>query len=228
MARTSGSTSSTDRKPAKPARSEPARSPSASDERARGPAGPAKPARSEAKPSEGGPPQDGLLLIGKVVGAHGLHGLLRLQLSGEVGSALTPGARLALASEEPGARDLYAVSRAAPGRRGEWRVQLDGVTSRDEAEALRGRQVFLDASCLAELPEGEYYGYQLLGCRLEGEDGTRVGRVRDIWETGASDVLVVEGDDGREHLVPAALLREVDLEARRALIEILPGLLESD
>jgi 16S rRNA processing protein RimM len=69
-----------------------------------------------------------------------------------------------------------------------------------------------------------------VGCRLEGADGTVVGTVRGIWQTGAHDVLVVESDAGVERLVPAAeeLLREVDLPGRRIVVEIPPGLLDGE
>ena len=51
---------------------------------------------------------------------------------------------------------------------------------------------------------------------------------RAFWETGAHDVLVVEGEDGRRRLVPtaAALIREIDAEGRRIVVEDLPGLFE--
>jgi 16S rRNA processing protein RimM len=88
--------------------------------------------------------------------------------------------------------------------------------------------VLVQAAELEALPAGEYYGYQLVGCRVEGQDGVPVGTVREIWETGGPDLLIVEGEGGREHLLPAALLREVDVEGRRAVVELLPGLLDGD
>jgi 16S rRNA processing protein RimM len=82
---------------------------------------------------------------------------------------------------------------------------------------------------LEALPEGEYYSYELVGCRVEGTDGLTIGAVREVWATGAVDVLVVEDEKGAQHLIPAveSQLREVDIEARRIVIEILPGLLDS-
>ena len=66
----------------------------------------------------------------------------------------------------------------------------------------------------------------MIGCAVESEKGVPLGRVREIWETGASEVLVVEAADGAEHLVPAALLVEVDVSAQRAVVEVLPGLID--
>jgi ribosomal 30S subunit maturation factor RimM len=60
------------------------------------------------------------------------------------------------------------------------------------------------------------------------EDGAPVGRIRDIWRTGAPDVLVIEDAAGREVLVPAALLRRVDVAGRLAVVDLLPGLLPEE
>jgi 16S rRNA processing protein RimM len=148
-----------------------------------------------------------------------LEGIPRLILAGEPGED---------GEAAEGQEVCYAVESVAPGRRSELRVALEGVEDRDAAEALRGRRVLVEAAELEALPAGEYYAYQLVGCRVEGEDGALVGTVREIWETGGPDLLVVDGEGGREHLLPAALLREVDVEGRRAVVELVPGLLDGD
>ena len=150
-----------------------------------------------------------------------------MRLEGEVEAWLAPGMELVLAADGAEAGGPFEVRAAAPGRREEWRVTLTGVDDRDASEALRGRAVFVAAEVLAELPEGEFYAYQVVGCQLEDEQGRPVGRVTGVWETGA-DVLVVAAEGGAEHLVPVALLRDVDPEAARAVAEIPPGLLDGD
>jgi 16S rRNA processing protein RimM len=69
-----------------------------------------------------------------------------------------------------------------------------------------------------------------VGCEVFDTEGGRVGIVREIWETGAHDVLVVDGETGGRHLLSTAreLMPEVDLEARRIVVEILPGMLDAD
>jgi 16S rRNA processing protein RimM len=63
---------------------------------------------------------------------------------------------------------------------------------------------------------------------VEARDGEPIGTVKEIWETGAHDVLVVEGPDGRRVLLPAVgeFLREIDVAGRRLVIEAIPGLLD--
>jgi 16S rRNA processing protein RimM len=134
---------------------------------------------------------------------------------------------LARGEADPEARS-FDVRSVAPGRPGELRLELDGVRTREAALALRGRLVFVAPGELRPLAPGEYYGYELLGCRVEGLDGAPVGIVREIWETGASDLLVVEGERGARHLLPAALLRRLERGERRIAMEIPPGILDGE
>ena len=104
------------------------------------------------------------------------------------------------------------------------------MSDRDAAEALRGATVLVRSEDLPKLPPGDFYAYELVGCEVFTADGRSIGTVRSILETGASDVLVIEGADGGEQLVPAAepLLQQVDQAARRIVIDAPPGLLNVD
>jgi 16S rRNA processing protein RimM len=167
--------------------------------------------------------------IGRVVGAHGLRGGLRVHYFSDAAENLLELKGVALARDEDDSEpQRFEVRAVAAGRPGELRVDLMGLRTRDEALALKGLLVIAAPGELRALGPGEYYGYQLLGCRVEGEDGTALGTLREIWETGASDLLVVAAADGGQHLLPAALLRHFDAQARRIVVEILPGLLGAE
>jgi 16S rRNA processing protein RimM len=90
-------------------------------------------------------------------------------------------------------------------------AQVAGTEDRDAAVRLCGRQVAVPRSALPAAGKDEFYWADLLG--LEAVDGTgeSLGRVVRIFETGANDVLVVQGE--RERLIPfvAAVVKEVDL-----------------
>ena len=177
-------------------------------------------------PREGRPAS---IPIGRVVGAHGLRGGLRVRSFADAAENLLDLKRVALArSEDDPEAKAFDVRGVAAGRPGELRIELAGLRTRDDALAQKGRLVMASPGELRALGPGEYYGYQLLGCRVEGEDGTVVGVVHEIWETGASDLLVVADGAGGQHLLPAALLRDFDGEARRIVVEILPGLLPAE
>ncbi len=173
----------------------------------------------------------GGVTLGRVVGAHGLRGELRVRLQTETNNNLRAASSVWLAREEGDPKPVEARVRAVgSGRRGEARLALEGVDSREAAEALRGRLVRGHAEQLDPLAAGEYYQYELVGCRVEDGEGRVLGVVSGIWETGAPDVLVVvDGANGdRELLIPAAqeILREVDVAARRIVIDAPPGLLD--
>lgn len=166
------------------------------------------------------------MVLGRVAGAHGLRGQLRVSFFGDGVANLdrVPEVVLAPGADAP-AVARHEVARATPGRSGEVRVSLVGVRTRDQAEALRGLLVLADPAHLVPLAEGEHYWFELIGCEVVDEGGERLGRVRELWDTGAHDVLVVERPGGADLLIPAAQewLRAVDPEARRVVIQVQPG-----
>lgn len=178
------------------------------------------------------PPAARRVVLGRVVGAHGVRGLVRVAVLGDGPAHLLDAEALELSFEERDptrAPRRYEVRSASAGRPGEVRLGLAGVEDRDAALALRGALVVGDAARLPALPAGEHYWFELIGCAVETTAGQALGRVREIWETGAHDVLVVEGPGGEEHLIPAvdAFVKDVDAAARRIRIEPVPGLLGS-
>ncbi len=129
--------------------------------------------------------------------------------------------------EDPAPKERI-IEEGGIGRKGEVRLRLRGLCDRAAASALRGQWVLGESAELEALPEGEFYWYQLLGCQVALQNGQPLGRVRELRETGAHDILVVQGDDGREHLIPTAreVLLTIDIEAGRLVVANLPGLFE--
>lgn len=170
------------------------------------------------------------VVLGRVVGAHGVRGLLRVAVAGGDPAHLVEATavELSFADRDPTrpSRRFDVVS-ASAGRPGEVRLGLEGLGDRDAAEALRGALILGDAARLPALAPGEHYWFELIGCEVETTTGRPLGRVREIWETGGHDVLVVEDPAGGDHLIPAvdAFVKEVDRAARRIRIEPVPGLL---
>ena len=167
--------------------------------------------------------------LGQVIGAHGLRGELRVRLFDETDNNLRAMSSVWLAREEGDPKAVEARVRAVgSGRRGEARLALQGVDGREAAEALRGRFVQAGVEQLGPLAAGEYYQYQLVGCRVEDVEGHVLGVVSGVWETGAPVVLIVLDAAQREILIPAAseILREVDVAARRIVVDAPDGLIE--
>jgi 16S rRNA processing protein RimM len=76
--------------------------------------------------------------------------------------------------------------------------RLDGVDTRDDAEALRGAEVLVPLEQAAPLPEGRYYEHQILGLRVLTPDGEELGRVREVMAGPSNDVYVAG-----PYLIPA-------------------------
>ena len=94
------------------------------------------------------------------------------------------------------------------------------LTDRDAAAALIDFEIAVERDQLPEPEPGEYYWFDLVGLDVVNRDGTELGRVKAMMETGANDVLVLQGD--RERLVPfvvGEIIDEVDLEAGRIVAD---------
>lgn len=71
-------------------------------------------------------------------------------------------------------------------------IRFGGIESREEAEKLRGCGVFMNAEDLPRLPEGEFYVRELIGMRVEDEDGRTLGTVKNVIQNGPQDLLEVD------------------------------------
>lgn len=133
-----------------------------------------------------------MVVLAAVVGAHGVAGEVRLKVFTD-DLARYPvvhagGRPLTIKSVRPGANG--AVARFAE------------VTDRTAAEALRGAQLAVPRAALPALGDDEYYHADLIGEAARLADGTDVGRIVDVMDYGAGDLIEVERGDGRRFLVP--------------------------
>ena len=100
-------------------------------------------------------------------------------------------------------------------------LQLEGVPDRNAAELLRNRYLCVDREHAVKLPEGRYFVCDLIGCTVVDSEGKHLGRLCDVFETGANDVYSVRQDDGKTFLVPALrkLLAQVDVANKRIVFD---------
>lgn len=102
------------------------------------------------------------------------------------------------------------------------------LNRREEAERYRGWHLMVPEAEVYPLPEGTYYYFQLKGLSVYDSDRGFLGILRDILETGANDVYVVESKQYGEILIPAIkqVVLKVDLEQGKMQVKLLPGLLD--
>ena len=163
----------------------------------------------------------GLIAVGRITRAHGVSGEVAVLPLSEVPSRFEPGSTVFAGESEE--RPLRVV--AARPHRQRLLVSFQGIDDRAQAESLRGEYLFVVASSAPQLPAGQYWTHQLIGCDVKTENGAPIGRIREIIHTLANDVWAATGPLG-EVLIPALkdVVVEVDLEARRVVVRDIPGL----
>ncbi len=106
------------------------------------------------------------------------------------------------------------------------------ITGREEASLLRGKEILIPVEESPPPAEGEYYHYQIIGLEVFTEEGTPVGKVTGIIETGGNDVYVVKPARDlardKEILIPAIsdVIEDIDLGEGKMVIKLMEGLLE--
>ena len=162
------------------------------------------------------------IVVGRIGTAHGLRGEVTVEVFSDNPGRFAKGS-VVLAD---GGELRVRISR----RHGQKMVVgFEDVLDRDAALALRGKTLTVDRPENPNPPEGEYYHYQLLGCRCNDLRVGLLGTVEDVLEDGGGVLLKVVGaDGGSEVLVPFvdAFLRHVDIETKVIEVEVPPGLIE--
>ena len=156
------------------------------------------------------------ILLGRVLGAFGVRGELKLQ------SYTDPPARLL--KYQPWILVHRGAEREIAGAKGRDTAKgvlltLPDVTDRDQAEALAGAEVWVPRSRLPAPKPGEYYWVDLEGLRVVNREGVVLGTVSHLFETGANDVIVLAGE--RERLIPFLddFVLDVDFESGQLTVD---------
>lgn len=106
-------------------------------------------------------------------------------------------------------------------------LQLDGISTREAAEALGKQRVFASQDDLPPLEDGEFFYSDLIGLSVETLEGELVGTVADVYERPGQDLLVIQRNEGGRAMVPLVpeFVPDIDLEGSVLRIDPLDGLL---
>jgi 16S rRNA processing protein RimM len=167
--------------------------------------------------------------VGRVQGAWGIKGWIRIQPYSASPEALFSSKRWFLLPPERGPKAPF--DGAVRLKIMQARAHSDAVVAsahdmadRDAAEALKGARVFVPRSSFPTPEEGEYYWVDLIGLAVVNREGVTLGQVTDLMSTGPQQVLVVgyeEAGKSRERLIPFvdAYVDQVDLQARHITVD---------
>ncbi len=105
-------------------------------------------------------------------------------------------------------------------------IKFRGVDSVEEAEKLRNAFILIDRNVLGDLPEGKYYIADLIGLEVYTESNEYLGKVDDIYNTGANDIYVIKDDLGKQKLLPGIkeVIKQIDLNQGKIIVDLIEGL----
>ncbi|HXF83021.1 MAG TPA: ribosome maturation factor RimM [bacterium] len=168
-------------------------------------------------------PAPPLVVVGRVIRPHGVRGEMRVAPDTDFPERLTMlGQAVLIVEERTEPVRIEAVRRAGDAVL----VKIAGIDTPEAAARWRGAALAVPRELAAPLPAGRHYVGEVLGLRVETEDGDALGTVAEILRTPAHDVYVVRG--AREILIPAiaSVVLRIDPAAGRIIVRLLPGLLE--
>ncbi len=165
---------------------------------------------------------DARVCVGVVTGPHGVRGLVKVKSFMQVPEDLT---ELAEVTDGSGTRTFRLDVRGT--NKGVYLVHVDGIDDRDKALALKGLELYVPRDILPEPEDDEFYHADLIGLRVEFEDGTAIGTVRAVHDFGAGDVIELDGEKPwRAVMLPfdRETVPTVDMAAGRLVVRPPEGL----
>lgn len=165
-----------------------------------------------------------LICVGAIAGAFGVHGEVRLKSFTAEAEAIADYAPLTT-EDRSRAFDLVITRAIKNGLA----ARMSGITTKEQADALKGTQLYAPRDRLPELPEDEFYHTDLIGLEVRDTGGTVLGRVKSVQSNGADDLLEIHGPGLRATvLLPftRAAVPTVDIKAGRLIVDPPEGLFE--
>lgn len=165
------------------------------------------------------------LETGKIVGTHGVKGMVRIQLWADSQDFLSGFKQVYL--DDNGDKKLQIIKAAAHGN--VCIASFKDVDTIEAAEKLRNKIIYISRKD-AKLPKGRYFIADLIGCKVFDADTNAVlGEISDVSETGANDVWHIK-NGGKEYLVPAIdeVLVSVNIDEETVVIRPLKGIFDDE
>lgn len=167
------------------------------------------------------------LLIGEVLRPHGVRGELKIRLLTDYPERVNELESIFLGKNPD---DLKAKSYRVQHMRmhqGFGLLTLKTINSREDADRLRGLLVMIRTEDAIPLEDDEIYLYQLIGMRVETQSGDFLGIIKDVLETGANDVYIIDSDEHGEILIPVTdeTIVETDTDSNRIIVNLPEGLI---
>ncbi len=162
------------------------------------------------------------ICVGAIAGSFGLQGEVRLKSFCSTPEAIATYGPL---STEDGSRSFTVkLTRPVAGGLG---ARITGISTKEQADALKGTSLYADRSKLPSLPDDEYYHTDLIGMAVHDTGGALIGTVHAVHNHGAGDLLEITGPGHKSALLlpfTLAIIPTVDLAMRRIIADLPEGL----
>jgi len=149
-----------------------------------------------------GSKQPKYLVIGEILRPHGVRGELRMRVLTDYPQRLPELEHIYLSETAQSKHAEKHIIEHIRMHKGYGLLKLEKIGDRNQAELLRGLFVLIGLEEAVPLEDDEIYLFQLIGMPVITEDGTSLGKITDVIETGANDVYVVQSPERGEILIP--------------------------
>ncbi|MBW7473324.1 ribosome maturation factor RimM [Paenibacillus oenotherae] len=166
------------------------------------------------------------LTVGKIVNTHGIRGEIKVVSQTDFPEErFAQGNKLVIENPETAQR-IPVVVNGARLHKNMYIVKIKDLDDINIAEKYKGWNLKVSKDDLGELDEGEYYHYEIIGCKVFTEEGEELGAITEILVPGANDVWVIQQPKGKQLLVPVIdeVVLDVDVEAKKVIVRLMEGL----
>ena len=164
-----------------------------------------------------------LIEIARIKGPNGLKGKMWITPYGDSFEVFSAYTHLIVGKQGSPRKMTWCVQ-----KKGKYIIELEGITSIDHVEGIKGETLFITRDQLGEIADDEYYWSDLIGMSVVDTRGAVLGELVKIFSTGSNDVYVV--DTVKQYYIPATkdVIREISLERRTIVVDtsLLEGLLD--
>ncbi len=169
----------------------------------------------------------GFLVVGKILGPHGIKGNLEVRSFAESDAVFKSGKSILVVHAGQFEKN-FSIQWARPHGKS-MLLSLKGIGDRDAAQGLAGAEILIERAELPELEDGSHYWIDIIGLSVYSTDDEYIGCIESIMPTAGNDVYVVKNRDKHNHpeiLIPAieSVVLHIDIKNKTMRVDLPEGL----
>ena len=158
------------------------------------------------------------LSIGILRKSHGIKGEIRIEIWSDFPERLKKGVVVYIGEHK---KEFFIES--FKGKKGEYRVQLEGINDPESCMPVMNKIVFVSSRNRPGLGKNQYYHHQIIGMDVFAKNNIYLGKIKEIIRTGSNDVYVVQNTENAkgELLIPAisSVIMNIDLSENKMIVD---------